>query len=1152
MKLTAILLLTASLHVAANGFSQNRITLDLKNVPVQTVLKEISKQTGISIIYKESLFKGLPPVSIQVKNATVQEVMDKCLAGQAVDYALEGSKIVIRRKGKMGVGVLEPEGTPPIDVRGRIVNEKGEPVAASIMVKGTNKGTTTNDNGEFELKEVDENATLVISGVNIETFEWKVAGKTELKLIAKTRTIQMEDVTVEANTGYQKIKPSHTTGSVEIVSNHQLNRQVSTDIISRLDYNANGVFISKVRSQPEIAIRGLSTLRSSTAPLIILDDFPYYGDMNNINPNDVESITILKDAAASAIWGARAGNGVIVITTKRGKYNQKPNISFNSNVTIQREPDFFKDRSYMNPSDFIDVEKFLYEKGFYASALNNTINRPIVSPVVEILAKLDAGQITQADADAQINALRNLDIRNDYQKYLYRDAVNQQYSLAVDGGGNQFNYRLSIGYDKNLNSVIGIEDDRATLLSKIGFKPHKKIEIDATIIYTHNTAKSNGISDLNPGSSKARYYPYAQLADENGNPAVLPKNYRTAWLDTAGGGLLLDWKYRPLDELGLADNSTRSQDIQIKLRTIYQILTPLSFELSGQFGKGTLTRRNYFNVETYEARNWINRYTTINGAVVTRNVPLGGILNQSNSDLNSHSLRAQANFNKNWDERHQLIGIIGAEVGQSHTELFGSSVYGYDDSKLTYLNVDHVSNFQLYGNLGSGSIPSNIDFDNTTTRFVSLFSNASYIFLRRYSFSLSARKDGSNLFGVNSNNKWKPLWSSGVAWKVSEEPFYKFSNTFPVLQLRVTYGYNGNPPVAIAQPVIQYVGIPSGLSNLYYAAINSLPNPELRWEKVRTVNVGLDFETKNKRFGGTIEYFNKNATDLISAFPIDPTTGDDRIDANVASLKGNGIDLKLTYVVLNTSVRWNTILNFSYVRNTVAKFFNESGNKGGYPGFNYNITPIVDKDPYALISFRWGGLDPQTGDPIGYINGVASKDYTNITRPTTFDDIVFTGATRPPYFGNLMNRISFRGFDLSFNISYRFGYYFRRSTLSYSGLFDGWATHSDFERRWQKPGDELFTTIPSMIYPAITRRESFYALSEATVEKGDHIRFTDLNINYTFNPLQSKKAFRDLNIYVYMKNIGILWRANNLDVDPEYGDGMPAPFGVAFGVRANF
>jgi hypothetical protein len=805
----------------------------------------------------------------------------------------------------------------------------------------------------------------------------------------------------------------------------------------------------------------------------------------------------------------------------------------------------------MNPTDFINVEQFLFDQGFYNAALNNTSTRPLVSPVVEIILKKRNGLISPAQSDSMINILRNIDVRNDYEKYFYRNQVDQQYSLGLSGGSANLNYYINFGYDKSLSALVGNNTERASLNSVTNFKPFKKLEIQAGINYSVNRSTLNGISAINPGSGKSNLYPYAKLADENGNPLPVEKDYRMSYLDTAGSGLLLDWKYRPLDELNFADNTAQSNDLTLQVGLKLNLTKKLLFEIRGELENTFQEEKNYSSVQTYTARNIINRFSQRTASGIKRNVPYGGILDYATGRLAAYGLRSQLSYNTEWLTGHHLNILAGAEIREAHTLTNNGRTYGYNNDLLTYSNVDYITNFTLYGNLGSGAIPNPAGYSDILNRYVSLYSNLTYSFKERYFLFGSARKDASNLFGVSSNNRGTPLWSSGAAWQLSQEPFYRLK-WMPFLKLRFTYGFSGNVDNSMsALPKIVYMAAMSP-TNLPSAIAGTPPNPDLKWEKVRMINMGIDFVLRNERISGSIEYYSKNATNLLSPAPVDPTLGVTQFTKNVANLSGKGVDLNLNIHWTDKIFKWESGLLFSYVSNKVTRYLIESSNKGSYAGLGYTITPIEGQDPYAIISYRWAGLD-SLGDPKGYLNKTISKDYSNMVRTTSWDDMVIQGTSRPPLYGSLINTVSWKGISLSFGFAFRFQYYFRKNSINYYSLFNSWIMNRDFENRWQKPGDEWITNVPAMSYPANSNRDKFYLYSEATVLKGDLFRLQDLRITYDFPDLKlAKRALKKLQLYTYINNIGILWRANKEHLDPDYGGNLPPQTSFSFGIKTEF
>ncbi|HEX2630997.1 MAG TPA: secretin and TonB N-terminal domain-containing protein, partial [Chitinophagaceae bacterium] len=341
MKMLVILLTAACLHLSAKGFTQT-VTLSLKAVSMETAFREIEKQTGFSFIYGKEQVINSKPVNLNVKNEKLETVLDLLFKEQPLTYSISGKYIAIRKKDESSRTIID-QPVPPIDIKGRIVDEEGRPVvAASVQVKGIPKGTTTDDNGVFILKGIEPNTTLIISGANIQSFEWNVNGKTDLGDIgAKIKVVQGQEVKIEVSTGYQKVSKERFTGSYEQMDSAAFHRRAGMGILERLDGTVTGLFIDKKSSSQaryNIQVRGISTLNGSF-PLVIVDNFEYPLELSNLNPNDIESITILKDAAAASIWGARAGNGVIVITTKKGRFNQPLQVAVRSNITITNKPD---------------------------------------------------------------------------------------------------------------------------------------------------------------------------------------------------------------------------------------------------------------------------------------------------------------------------------------------------------------------------------------------------------------------------------------------------------------------------------------------------------------------------------------------------------------------------------------------------------------------------------------------------------------------------------------------------------------------------------------------------------------------------------------------------------------------------------------------
>ena len=1148
LKPIAALLVVACLLTGIDTYAQ-QVTLSYKNSPLRTIFDDIEKQTGYFFFYDRARLRLAGLATVHVKAVTLEKALDLCLKDQPIKWVIAGTTITLEQIGASGQDPPKTA-TPPLVVKGTIFNENDEPVPrATVFIKGTETQVAASENGLFSLT-ADSNAHLFISSVNYETQEVALSGRTEVNVRLKRTVAELSQAVVSS--GYQKLNGGGLTGAFVKIDNELLNRRVSSNILDRLDGITSGLLFNKNNTtglnQSTISIRGRSTIYANPEPLIVLDNFPYTGDINNINPADIESITVLKDAAAASIWGTLSGNGVIVITTKKGKYNQPVRVSFTSSLTVGGKPDLYY-TPILSSADYISVERILFKKPYYTDWENDPGHR-VISPAVEIMIKNRDGKISDADANAQLDALSRVDTRNDLEKYFYRNSINQQYALNLSGGYTNHHYYFSAGYDKNLSNAVGNGYNRVTLNASNTYALLKqKLELSAGIIFSAaKTTNSNSARQPMPS------YPYLQLAGADGGPLPVYTGFRQPYKDTAGGGNLLNWNYKPLDELRLADDVTHLTDYRINLGLKYNIIKGLDAALNYQYNKGSTDERNYRSQSTYFTRDLINQYTQITPAGLSRAIPLGGIFDKSVNDYEVNNIRGQVNYSHTWKEEHELTAIAGAELRRLDGGINITRQYGYDKDRRTSVKVDYLSSYYIYpAPFVPVKIPM-VDVDKSTAEhYISYYSNAVYTWKHRYIVSASARLDESNLFGVKTNQKGVPLWSGGLAWIVSKEDFYRCDDWLPYLKLRITDGYNGN----VDRTVSAYTTIiVNGGVNLYGASsatFNSPANPSLRWEKTNMLNAGIDFAFRHDRVSGSLEYYIKKGRDLIGNSPLDPTTGFTSFKGNTADMSGKGLDLLLNIKSNNKSFRWYGTVLLSYTTDKVTSYKVKQSNISLYYNALY-FNPLQGNPLYSVYALKWMGLDSQTGDPLGFLKGNTSSDYNSLVSSTDFRDLIYKGPANPTVFGSLRNTFSWKQLELSFNITWKFGYYFRRPSITYYDLYRGASPgNADFDRRWQKTGDEKTTNVPSMNVPGDFQRDDFYRYSEVLVEKGDHIRLQDMRLGYELKKEQVKKLhLRGAQLYVYANNIGLLWKANDKGIDPDYITGIPNPRSLAMGVTIDF
>lgn len=1158
-------LLMFSISVKAIALQDSAlITITANNIPIEQVFRSIESQTNYSVFYNTKVINPKERVSVNVSRERLGEAMDKVLRGRNLKWVIRGTGIIIMEKSAVvapagGVAPVQvgnelaKDSIPRVSVSGRIVDPQGNPIpGATVSLRGQAKGQGTDNYGQFKFANIPANATFVISSIGYVTKQFKLSGQNEIKVSLDSLITEIQSFEV-VSTGFQKIPKERATGSFYQLDNKILNRKISTNIIDRIDGVASGVLFSKNvlggNNQPGFSVRGRSTIFANPNPLIILDNFPYEGDINNINPNDIESITILKDAAAASIWGAYSGNGVIVITTKKGRYNQPLKVTLNSSVTFGERPDVFYS-PYLISKDYITAEKLLFDQGYYNSRPNDLL-RPYISPAVEILLKKRAGTITDAMANTQLAELENNDTRKDIDKYVSRVSIFQQHSINLNGGGSNNQYFFSAGFDRNLQSVINNDLNRFTVSARNTFSLLKnKLEFTTGFIFTNtNISITEGANTISYGR-----VPYERLVDENGSPAIVGRDYRQSYIDTAGAGKLLNWNYKPLDELNNANNKLRNSDVRLSAGVKYSILSNLSLNVNYQFVKSASTEDYSYSKDSYYSRNLINKFTQINAqtGAISRPVPLGGILDALSSDLKNHNFRVQLNFDHTWNNHHTINAIAGYDIRSTNTNYNPfQRLYGYNQENKNSTITDFLNQYPAYYNPASLSlIPNNVTHGiikySLTDNNYSYYGNIGYSYKSKYIITGSARKDASNIFGVDINQKGTPLWSIGGSWIISNENFFR-AKWISFLKLRVTNGYNGN----VDKTTSAYVTTRTNIAGFYgkpTLSIQNPPNPSLRWEKINMTNFGVDFNLNKSIISGSIDFYLKKGVDLIGNSPLAPSSGITQFRGNTSDIQGKGIDIVLNTLNIDRKIKWSTTFLASYVSDKVTKYKAQQGTVSSYTTGLLN--PLEGKPLYSMFSYKWAGLSAK-GEPQGYspTDKSITINYGTILNTSDINSLVYHGRSTPAYFGSLRNTLNWKNLEFSANIAFKAGYFFKRSFVE---VFSGYAIYDDFSNRWKNPGDELTTSIPAFLPSSNPSRNEFYKNAEIHVERGDHIRLQDVQVAYDLGKDINLSKIQGVRLFAYMNNVGIIWKENKSGIDPDFVIGIPNPRTYAVGINLNF
>jgi len=1034
-----------------------------------------------------------------------------------------------------------------LNISGTVVSATdGKPIAGVSVAIADEKGrASTRSDGSFTIEVKAKKGKILFShlGYNAQSLNYTAEVSIEVQLIPMDNRLDEIEI---VNTGYQRISKERTVGSVDVLDQKLIDRSVSSNILSRINGLTTGLQLPKINSneggnQPEFTIRGKSTLFANAEPLIVVDGFPYDGGLSSLNPADIASISILKDAAAASIWGARSGNGVVVISTKQGN---KDRLSLSAEViqSIADKPDLYYSK-FISSSDFIDVEKFLYEKGAYNSRLK-TGYQP-VSPVVEILDKMSKGQLSDELGNEIIDAYRLKDNRIQRLKYLYQIPLEQQYNLAISRPFKDGSFYISGGLNRSDQATKYTQNERKTLLMKydqrfLNDRLNFFFQTNLTDTKTQNAQNSTAM------------YPYEELVSADGSPVAVTGGMRNSYVDTVGNGNLLDWHYNPLTDLGKGMSTSSLFNLRLNGGIDAKIFRFLTASVKYQYTKSIWDDLMRYAEDSYYVRNMVNTFTRYDNATAKyiQQIPVGENRTISHLRGTSYLWRGQLAVNKRINKDHHITALMAMELSDARSEVDKKQLIGYDPSTATSATIDHINALsRIYG--GSQVINDGNYQNWHVDRYRSYLLNAAYSYKSIYDVYGSVRRDESNLFGVATNQKGVPLWSAGAAYN-AKRGLFNTVKWLSELRLRSSYGVQGNVDKTMsAWLTARYESFKNIYQNRFATIVNP-PNPSLRWEKTRVTNIGIDLGVYGQRIVLHIDHYWKKGNDLIGNGPIAPQTGLIQYKGNVADTEVKGFDLSLTSKNLVGALQWQSTFNFSKARDKVVHYLVKQGSNFGYLTTNY-LNPYEGYSQSALFSFPYAGLDNE-GNPIGYLDGVESKDYSAILNSKSLQNIRYHGPRVPTYFGSFRNDFSYGRFYASFNLLYQFGGYFRRLSLSNTALYNATTTGAsiyDYDRRWQQPGDESWTDVPSLIYPANSSRSNLYAYSSALVEKSDMIRLQDVQIGCRL--LDQHNWVRSLDISIVLDNVGILWRANNHRLDPNvYQSSYPAPRLFSLRIKSSF
>jgi TonB-linked SusC/RagA family outer membrane protein len=1164
ISLTCLITFFAFLQISFAAKAQ-KISLSKTNVPLTEVLKELRKQSGFDFLINEDQIRQAKTVSVNVKNAALTDVLNSCFKDQPFTYSINNKLIIVMSK-KTEVSKGNSNSQAEIDVHGQVLDESGIPLpGVTVSVRGSRRKTATDKDGKFEIGVEKADDILVFTSVGMETLETKLNSHTEIKVTLKSARSELKEVIV--NTGFQTVKKEQMTASVVTVGSQDLEKRYTANIIDNLEGRVPGL----VNYRGVTEIRGVSTIQSSKAVLVVVDGLPIEGSVADINPYDVESINVLKDAAASAIYGIRAANGVIVITTKKAK-NNRTSIEFSSDVTITQKPDI--GFNLMTPAQQVDLESGFFNYQYLtgsatATNINKTasdiMNGNSITPVQYAYYQLAKGQINQSQLDNQLAGFRQNNFIKQYSDNALLNDVLQQYNLAVRTGGDKFQSSLVLNYKRDNMGIINAYTNQLNVFYKGTYNLSKWIDINFGVNGVLGRSKTSSSSFATSGTNVS---PYLQLLDGNGNRAYYTTDEYNMYNTTSSTSPRNSMLVNHLDELERDSRIAKQQNTRYYVNAMIRIMPGLTFSPQFQYENSVNNVSAYSEPDSYIMRYLKNVYSTPgdNGSYTSLLPENGGKLATINTTGDYWTARGQVNY-KRQIGKGILDVIAGTEFRQTRTKGTGGLLLGYDDQlqsqSTTSVNYPALFAYSTSTAFKPGFSTSNLYntylnnpigvIPETTHRFNSGYANASYTYDNKYNAFGSYRVDYADIFGLDKKFRGKPLWSAGIGWNISNESFMSSVYWVNFLKLRATYGVTGNVALGVTSLLTANSTLTNAATNQPVSVVTNAANPELRWEKTATTNLGLDFSLFNNRLNGALDWYRKKGTDIFFTKRIDASEGFTSQVINNADLMNNGLELSLSYSWLKSGRKgglgWSSVLVLSHNNNKITYVDEVSVSPVALVQNGYKVGYPVN----SLYSFQYKGLN-SVGQPQWL-----KADGTLTTVPLTGSDlnaVVYSGGTDPKNNIALTNEVYYKGFSLNVLAVYYGGQYLRAVVPNvYSGAPYG-AMPSYLLNSWSpnntntiNPG---FGQYSPATYPgtsAIPTNHLEY--SDSFVRAGDFIKIRNIAVGYALpDQWAEKMGARNVKLRFQLNNPKALWLKNDINIDPETG-GAPIPTSYVFGINFN-
>ncbi|GAA3735076.1 TonB-dependent receptor [Flavobacterium ginsengisoli] len=1116
MKLTTLFLLTALtvMHAGTTYSQKSKISFNASNMTVAKVIERLEYTTDYRFVYNVRSVDLNRVIDVNAYEASIEVILNKIFNNTSTDFKVSGNHIVLTPRKIAPEKTEEKKPVADFIVKGRVTDAKGMPlVGAAVADNGSGRGVNTDFNGEYQIIAVSSETTLAYSYLGYVRQEIKVEGRSVINVVLKEDVQELEGLVL--TTGYQNISAEKITGSFSNLKAKEFQEQR----LSSMDKILEG----RIVGYQDGKIRGTTTMRGVVYPLYVIDGFPVEStkltpyatieeNVPNLNLEDIETITVLKDAAAASIYGSRAANGVVVITTKKAKAG-KTNISFSSNLTVTPYRNYTGNLT--DSADIIGLEKGWAagnpnlqgaNAGTYAQSLLN--NAAFTSLGMNTLLNGYAGKISMTEMNSRLNTLgaQGYKYYDDIAKYAKRDQYFMQHNLSLGKATENNTFNASITYKDNQLEDRYSENQSVGINLKNSTQINSWLSLDLGTYLNYGTGDTQSYLASLPGF---KFQPYNQLVNNDGTNFVstAASRYNNFTLQSMQNYGLYNMDITPMDEFGrnLVENKNFLNRTYAKFNVKFSKAFTYNAMFQYEYGSDRAEQLN--EKDSYYVRKRVNELVTIVNNKAVYNLPYGDIIKETNQFTNAYNFRQQLNFNQTFNEKHDFSAIAGMEIRHTKLEFSNNTRYGYDSQTLGFAPINQADLLKVYGGVFGGYMIQD-DFSlekEMLNRFVSVYSTGGYTYDGRYTVSGSIRMDRSNLWGTDSKYQNKPTWSAGAGWNIDKESFFKVS-WVDALKVRASYGILGNVAKDTAPYLTAYYNSNSNVGGTQ-GTVRSRPNPELSWEKTTTTNIGLDFSLFKSRLNGSLDLYNKKGEDLLASSQGIPTEGwgYSTYTINNGGMTNKGIEVTLRGTIVKTpSFSWDAAILYANNKNKV-DFINVKAPVYYLQLDQAQAFPRVGTSFNSIYGYQWAGLS-STGLPQVYdANGTAVK-----YNPGQVDAIKDFGSTVPIHSGSFHTSANYKNFSLSALFVYELGHKIKNTFLpmlnnNYNGAMGGYVTditvvNNHIRDRWQQPGDEAFTNVPRVVYeyePDFSSdSQTIYSYADINILDASNIRLSNVSLAY--------------------------------------------------------